>query len=457
MSTKQHSENKLILAIVLSILTYWLFAQSFINISTQVQQTYQTTTGIVNLSVSLTSFATGLFMVGAGDVSDKIGKLRMTYIGIILSIIGSLLIIISSVTALLIVGRIFQGLSAAILLPATVGVLNDQFKGNALRRAFSYLMIGSVGGVGFASVIGGLIATYINWQANFIVSIIVAIIAFILLLGTKEEAKEIIDKRPFDYMGMFLFALLIGSITLFATQGFEQGWLSLFSILCLLVFIIATVSFIIYERHKNAPFIDFSLFQHRGFVGSSMSNAVLNSGMGTMTVFNIYAQTKVGLNAFQTGLVTVPYVIMAILMVRLGERLSLRYGGKPMLLMGPLFPAIGIIFISLTILPSHWYVAAAVFGFVICAIGNGLCATPGLTIAILTIPDEKVGLASGIYKMFATLGSAFGIALSTTVFAILQSSYNISIAATCTFLIMMSIMILGVILTQIIIPKNIKA
>ncbi|PWG68369.1 MFS transporter, partial [Enterobacter mori] len=95
MSTKQHSENKLILAIVLSILTYWLFAQSFINISTQVQQTYQTTTGIVNLSVSLTSFATGLFMVGAGDVSDKIGKLRMTYIGIILSIIGSLLIIIS--------------------------------------------------------------------------------------------------------------------------------------------------------------------------------------------------------------------------------------------------------------------------------------------------------------------------------------------------------------------------
>ena len=71
------SENKLILAIVLSILTYWLFAQSFINISTQVQQTYQTTTGIVNLSVSLTSFATGIFMVGAGDVSDKIGKLKM--------------------------------------------------------------------------------------------------------------------------------------------------------------------------------------------------------------------------------------------------------------------------------------------------------------------------------------------------------------------------------------------
>src|SRR5699024_1995207 len=149
--------------------------------------------GIINLSVSITSFATGIFMVGAGDVSDKIGRLKMTYLGIILSIIASLLIIISDITALLIIGRVIQGISAAILLPATVGVLKDQFEGKDLRKAISYLMIGTVGGVGIASLVGGFIATYINWQSNFILSIIIAIIAFVLLLGTKEEAKEVID------------------------------------------------------------------------------------------------------------------------------------------------------------------------------------------------------------------------------------------------------------------------
>ncbi|NWK84964.1 MFS transporter [Staphylococcus sp. GSSP0090] len=459
MSNEQQSRsnNKLILAIVLSVLTYWLFAQSFINISTQVQQTYQTTPGIVNLSVSLASFATGIFMVGAGDVSDKIGKLKMTYIGIIFGILGSLFIIVSGVTALLLVGRMLQGLSAAILLPSTVGVINEQFKGKEMRRAFSYLMIGSVGGIGLASMIGGFIATYINWQANFVVSIIISIIAFWLLWGTEDIEKEKIDKRPFDYIGMFLFAVLIGSITLFATQGFEQGWFSLFSIICLVIFVISTVSFVIYERQKQAPFIDFSLFRNRGFVGSSMINIVLNAGIGTTTVFNMYAQTEIGLNAFQAGLVTVPYVIMAILMIRIGEKLSLRYGGKPLLLVGPFFPAIGIIFISLTALPQDWYIASVVFGFVICAIGNGLCATPGITVAILTIPDEKVGLASGIYKMCATLGGAFGIALCTTIFAAVQTTYSASVAATAAFLTTMLIMIIGVILTQIIIPKNIKA
>lgn len=457
MVTKQKSGNKLILAIVFSVLTYWLFAQSFINISTEVQATYHTMTGVVNLSVSLASFATGIFMVGAGDVADKIGKLKMTYIGIILSVIGSLLIIISSVTALLIVGRILQGLSAAILLPATVGVLNDQFKGQDLRKAFSYLMIASVGGVGFASMVGGFVATYMTWQVNFVISIVIALIAFVLLIGTKEVEKEIIDRQPFDYIGMCLFAIMIGSVTLFMTQGFERGWLSAFSVSCLVVFLISGIVFVLFERKKAMPFIDFSLFKHRAFVGSSLSNVILNSGIGMMTVFNMYVQTAIGLNAFQAGLVTVPYVLMAIFMVRIGERLSVRYGGKPMLLVGPLFPTMGLVLISLTMLPAQWYIMAATIGFVICAIGNGLCATPGLTVALLTVPDEKVGLATGLYKMCATLGGAFGIAVSTTVYAILQTHTTIEMAAMGTFLITLCIMATGVIMTQLIIPKHTKA
>lgn len=111
----------------------------------------------------------------------------MTYIGLIASIIGSILLIISDITALLILGRILQGLSAAILLPSTVGVLNHQFNGDHLRRAISYLMISTVGGIGLAGVIGGLIATNFGWQTNFIISIVIALIAILLLKGTSEK------------------------------------------------------------------------------------------------------------------------------------------------------------------------------------------------------------------------------------------------------------------------------
>ncbi|HDH4898671.1 TPA: MFS transporter [Staphylococcus argenteus] len=455
--TQSSTRSHIIIAIMLSALTYWLFAQSFINIGPLVGQTYHTSPAILNLSISLTSFATGIFMVAAGDIADKIGQLKMTYIGLIASIIGSILLIISDITALLILGRILQGLSAAILLPSTVGVLNHQFNGDHLRRAISYLMISTVGGIGLAGVIGGLIATNFGWQTNFIISIVIALIAILLLKGTSEKVRQHRTHHPFDYKGMTVFAVMIGSFTLLLTQGFEQGWFSKFSYICLSTFIISTIIFIIIERRLTAPFIDFAVFRNRPFIGAFLNNFVLNSGLGVTVVFFIYAQTHLGLSAAQSGLVTLPYAIVAIAMIRLGEKATLRFGGKLMLIIGPLFPVIGITVISMTQLSASQYVMAVVIGFVICAIGNGLVATPGLTIAIFSMPNEKVGLATGLYKMSGTLGGAFGIALSTTVFSMLQLNYAPSVAATVTFIVSIVLMILGSLSALIIIPKTVKS
>ncbi|HDA6924462.1 TPA: MFS transporter [Staphylococcus aureus] len=457
-NTQSSPRSNIIIAIMLSALTYWLFAQSFINIGPLVGQTYQTSPAVLNLSISLTSFATGIFMVAAGDIADKIGQLRMTYMGLIISMFASLLLIISDITALLIIGRILQGLSAAILLPSTVGVLNNQFKGEHLRRAISYLMISTVGGIGLAGVIGGLIATNFGWQTNFIISIGIAFIAILLLKGTPEKVSQHSHRHPFDYKGMSIFAVMIGSFTLLLTQGFEQGWFSTFSFICLSIFIITTLIFIIIiERRHEVPFIDFSVLRNRPFIGAFLNNFVLNSGLGVTVVFFIYAQTHLGLSAAQSGLVTLPYAIVAVAMIRLGEKATLRFGGKLMLIIGPLFPVIGITIISMTSLQPSQYIIAVVIGFVICAIGNGLVATPGLTIAIFSMPNEKVGLATGLYKMSGTLGGAFGIALSTTVFSMLQLNYAPSVAATVTFIVSIVLMILGSLSAYMIILKTVKS
>ncbi|MGU3218803.1 MFS transporter [Staphylococcus aureus] len=168
-NTQSSPRSNIIIAIMLSALTYWLFAQSFINIGPLVGQTYQTSPAVLNLSISLTSFATGILMVAAGDIADKIGQLRMTYMGLIISMLGLFSInyighhctCSSSVEFY----KVYQQLS-----PSTVGVLNNQFKGEH-KTAISYLMISTVGGIGLAGVIGGLIATNFGWQMNFIISI----------------------------------------------------------------------------------------------------------------------------------------------------------------------------------------------------------------------------------------------------------------------------------------------
>lgn len=128
MSHQRKFDGKLVIAASFAVLTYWLFAQSFINIGTSVQKTFEAPESIMNLSISLVSFVTGIFMVGAGDIADKIGNLKMTIIGLVLSIIGCLSLIVIPATPFLVIGRIFQGLSAAILLPSTIGLVSDKFE-----------------------------------------------------------------------------------------------------------------------------------------------------------------------------------------------------------------------------------------------------------------------------------------------------------------------------------------
>ena len=120
MSEQFNKGKQLIVAIILGILTYWLFAQSFLNIAPHVQRFYHVDMSIVNIAVSLTSLLTGVFIVVAGGLSDKIGRVKITNAGLILSILGSIALIISHVSILLLLGRVLQGLSAACLLPATI-------------------------------------------------------------------------------------------------------------------------------------------------------------------------------------------------------------------------------------------------------------------------------------------------------------------------------------------------
>ena len=95
-----------------------------------------------------------MFIVGAGDVADKFGRVKITYVGLILNVIGSLLIIITPLPAFLIIGRIIQGLSAACIMPSTLAIINEYYIGTRRQRALSYWSIGSWGGSGICTLFG---------------------------------------------------------------------------------------------------------------------------------------------------------------------------------------------------------------------------------------------------------------------------------------------------------------
>ena len=85
---------------------------------------------------------------------------------------------------------------------------------------------------------------------------------------------------------------------------------------------------------------------------------------------------------------------------------------------------------GLTFLPDVVYTIVVFIGFALFGLGLGIYATPSTDTAVSNAPDEKIGSASGIYKMASSLGSAFGVAISATVYAMISATSGVDVAAT---------------------------
>ena len=422
-------DNKLILGIVLGVVTFWLFAQSLLNVVPTLQQSFDSNIGTISIAVSITALFSGVFVVGAGSLADKVGRVKITYIGLWLSIIGSLLIIISNLPVLLILGRVIQGLSAAAIMPSTLAIMKTYFEGKDRQRALSYWSIGSWGGSGLASLFGGMVATFIGWRWIFILSIIIALMAMLLIKGTPETKSDNTTDLKFDFTGLILFVVMMLSINIVITQSGTFGIVSPLILGLIIVFVLTTMYFIKIENKKRNPLIDFKLFKNKAYTGATLSNFLLNGVAGALLVANTFVQKGLGFNAFQTGLLSITYLVTVLLMIRVGEKVLQKVGAKKPMLLGTTFNMIGIILISLTFLPSVLYVIVCIIGYLLYGLGLGFYATPSTDMAISNSPEDKVGVASGIYKMASSLGGAFGIALSGALYGVVTAATNVQIGA----------------------------
>src|SRR5581483_4371753 len=88
-------DNKLILGIVLAVITFWLFAQTTLNIAPAMRSDLRITESTSNIAVSITALFSGIFIVVAGGLADQFGRMKFTNVGLLLSIVGSLCIAVS--------------------------------------------------------------------------------------------------------------------------------------------------------------------------------------------------------------------------------------------------------------------------------------------------------------------------------------------------------------------------
>ncbi|WHY67089.1 MFS transporter [Neobacillus sp. SuZ13] len=453
MENNYKGTNKLITGIVFGVLTFWLFAQSLVNVVPAVQEDLGISLGTLNIGISLTALFSGLFIVAMGGLADKIGRKKITNIGLILSIIGSLCLVFANGAALLIIGRIIQGFSAACIMPATIALVKSYYEGSDRQRALSFWSIGSWGGSGVCSFAGGLIATYLGWRWIFIFSIVIAVLGLFLMKDTPESKAETSGKFKFDFVGLMLFIIVMLALNVLITFGSDLGWTSPISIILAAVTIVGAIIFFKVEKSKKVVLIDFSLFKNKPYTGATFSNFLLNAIAGTMVVANTYVQVGRGFSAFQSGMLSLGYLVAVLAMIRVGEKILQRIGAKKPMLWGSMITTIGVAVMGLTFLPDLLYTIMVFIGYALFGLGLGIYATPSTDTSVSNAPSNKVGEAAGIYKMASSLGSSFGVAISATVYTTM-SAHNLEAGATWGIITNVIFGVLALLSIIFMVPKN---
>lgn len=196
---------------------------------------------------------------------------------------------------------------------------------------------------------------------------------------------------------------------LFISKGHSWGWSSSLSLLVLCGAVIALMCFVVTGRRKgDAALIDFALFKNRAYSASVFSNFLLNGCIGTMMIASIWLQQGHHLSPLQTGMMTLGYLVTVLAMIRVGEKLLQRYGARLPMMTGPLLTATGISLISCTFLSKEVYIVTVFLSNILFGLGLGCYATPSTDTAVMNAPENKVGVASGIYKMGSSTGRRNG-------------------------------------------------
>ncbi|SDB80789.1 MFS transporter, DHA2 family, multidrug resistance protein [Raineyella antarctica] len=433
--------EKLLWGIVLAVVTFWLFAGTAGTVAPEIMRQINSPKEYVdkasmNLAVSITALFSGMFIVLMGGLADRIGRVRITLLGIIMGIIGSALLVFATgpvALPLLLTGRAIQGFSAACIMPSSMALVKTYWDGAARQRAVSMWSIGSWGGSGLAALFGGAMIRFtpMGWKAIFIASIVVSAIAFFMILGTPESKVVQHGHKKFDIVGLLLFIVATLSLMIVLLYGSKIGWTSPITLGLAALAIAAYAVFYFVERGKATPFIDFKLFKNTTFTGATISNFLLNATIGMLIVSQQLIQLAgckvprdaAGLcpaggayTAWDAGILTLGYGIFIIAFIRVGEKLLQRFGPRKPMIWGSLIVIVACLLLMQSHLLIGQYVWLAVVAYALFGLGLAFYATPSTDAALANLPAEQAGSGAGIYKMASSLGGAIGAAVSLAVF-----------------------------------------
>lgn len=420
-STAYRGNDKVLIGIILGLLSFWLFGMTMLSIQDVVQKDLQIEMSALGLAVTITSLISGVTVVMFGNLADRYGRAKTLRWGFYAAIVGGILIAATPARSALtlpfmLVGRILQGISAACIMPASLAIIAQFWQEKERQRAISLWSMGTWGGTSFATFIGTNMASFLGWRSIFIVAAVTAFIGLLLVREIPRNFVEGAKEVKFDFKGMVVFMLSVICLMMVINFGSSWGWGNPITMVLVVVSIIGFILFISIESGVDLPFVNIKLFQNKTFTGATISNFILNSTAGVLVVIPALMSAATDYDGSIIGFRSIGYGVVIIAFIRIGERLLQKLGPRRPMLLGSFIVMLAFLVMLPTNVMRETYLVLMGIGYALFGLGLACYATPSTDAALSTLPPKESAAGSGIYKMASSLGSAFGIAVSSAIY-----------------------------------------
>ncbi|GHE80652.1 MFS transporter [Streptomyces longispororuber] len=360
-------------------------------------------------------FAGGFLLLG-GRAADLLGRRRMFVLALTLYALSSLAGGLADSAGVIIAARAVQGVGGALLLPATLSLINTLFEeGPRRNRALAVWGGAGASGLTLGALLGGVLTERFGWPAVFYVNVPLAglIALAALYVVPRDPARG--ERRRFDLPGALS---VTGGSTLLVfglVEGPELGWGDPLVVGAFAVAAVLLVAFALVEARSADPLMPFRLFRNRSLTVGMTVTFVYMATFGVLPYFlTVLLQSVHGYSALETGLAfLVPSVAIAA-GTQLGERMTTRFGTRATLLSGFAVGAAGTAVLALGFDDGAGY-GLLVPGLVVSGLGQGVVWTAMWIAAATGTPAHEQGVANGIASTALNIGNAIGLALFTVV------------------------------------------
>jgi MFS family permease len=347
----------------------------------------------------------------AGALGDRFGQKRIFLAGIAVYGLGATAIGFAPSFAPLVVGRLLQGLSEALILPNGLSVLGQAFPADKKARAVGIWSAAAAFASGVAPAIAGAIVDHGSWRTSFLM--LLPVVAGALALGTVWIPKDApISHAWVDVGGGVLSTLGLGGLGAGLTWLSNGSGLNFWVLVSLIVGLGGLACLIVIERRLgDSAMLPASLFASRSLIGANLFTALLYGAFTVMLTLIPFAMIRgAHLPALVAGLAFIPLQVLVMVISPLAGMLCRGFGRRLPLFAGATLVALGCT-MTLRVGSNATYWADIFVPISLLSLGMSLAIAPLTTLILTSVESDRAGIASGVNSAVSRAGSLFAIAL----------------------------------------------